>query len=297
MKKINNFKDYFINEKEIKKYQPKSNSELKELVKDLNIHLGDIDVSKIDDFSEVFVRDKRKNFDGLETWDMSKAKNLARMFAWCENFNHNINNWDVSNVTKMDSLFEGCDKFNQPLDKWNVSKVRTMEYIFGGCENFNQPLNSWNVSNCDSFQGSFHNCKKFNQPLNNWKLGKVFCTSKMFYGTKSFNQNLSMWDSSEWSSYRHMFYNSGCELKNQPYLRAYYWRGFKEPANKTIPATEKQIKYAEFLSKVTKIDLPKDYKNDKDGLTKWISDASMRKDQLDAERRSKIVYFNQGRRK
>ncbi|GLH58720.1 hypothetical protein [Helicobacter ailurogastricus] len=37
-----------------KRYSPKANAELKELAKDENVYLGEIDVSAVEDMSEVF---------------------------------------------------------------------------------------------------------------------------------------------------------------------------------------------------------------------------------------------------
>ena len=47
----------------IKKYKPNSLQELKELVSDKSVHLGDIDTSLITDMTELFKDSTRKNFD------------------------------------------------------------------------------------------------------------------------------------------------------------------------------------------------------------------------------------------
>ncbi|WP_281769759.1 BspA family leucine-rich repeat surface protein, partial [Helicobacter ailurogastricus] len=104
-----------------KRYFPKTNEELKELVKDENIHLGEIDVSGVEDMSGVFSDSQRQNFEGLESWDVSKVKNMTGMFAGAKHFNHDISSWDVSKVNSMKGMFScGCKNFNQPLDKWDV---------------------------------------------------------------------------------------------------------------------------------------------------------------------------------
>lgn len=64
----------------IKKYKPNSLQELKELVSDKSVHLGDIDTSLITDMTELFKDSTRKNFDGLETWDTSNVTTMERMF-------------------------------------------------------------------------------------------------------------------------------------------------------------------------------------------------------------------------
>ena len=49
----------------IKKYKPNSLQELKELVSDKSVHLGDIDTSLITDMTELFKDSTRKNFEKL----------------------------------------------------------------------------------------------------------------------------------------------------------------------------------------------------------------------------------------
>ena len=130
----------------IKKYKPNSLQELKELVSDKSVQLGDIDTSLITDMTELFKDSTRKNFDGLETWDTSNVTTMERMFHRAKYFNHPIGNWDVSSVTNMECIFCGCSNFNQPLGDWDVSSVTNMESMFGCCSSFNQPLNDWDVS-------------------------------------------------------------------------------------------------------------------------------------------------------
>ena len=88
--------------------QPKTRSELKEIIKDRiskegpNCDLNDIDVSLITDMSGLFYVSK---------------------------FTGDISGWDVSNVTKMSSMFF-MSKFNGDISKWNVSSVEDMDYMF-----------------------------------------------------------------------------------------------------------------------------------------------------------------------
>ena len=82
----------------MKKYKPETKTELKKLVFTDGIKLNYVDTSLIKDMSNLFYKSKRKDFEGIE-------------------------DWDVSNVTNMDSLFRQCEKLNQPFDKWNTSNV------------------------------------------------------------------------------------------------------------------------------------------------------------------------------
>lgn len=152
----------------IKKYKPNSLQELKELVSDKSVHLGDIDTSLITDMTELFKDSTRKNFDGLETWDTSNVTTMERMFHRAKYFNHPIGNWDVSSVTNMESMFGTCGKFNQPLNDWDVSKVRKISCMFCEAESFNQPLDRWNTSEVREMSWTFAGCTKFNQDISSW---------------------------------------------------------------------------------------------------------------------------------
>ena len=99
----------------MKKFFPKNRYELKELVKNQSIYLGDICTSAITDMGNLFLRAKRKNFSGIESWD-------------------------TSNVITMEDMFARCTSFNIPIGCWNVSKVKDMSFMFYKCATFNQPL-------------------------------------------------------------------------------------------------------------------------------------------------------------
>ena len=129
------------------KFTPKNKAKLKNLIKNKNIYLGDIDTRKITDMSELFFISNRKDFSGIENWDTSNVKNMRAMFFGCSDFNQNISSWNVSNVVNMNQMFMWCNNFNQPLNAWDVSNVEYMLEMFSGCESFNQPLDAWDVSN------------------------------------------------------------------------------------------------------------------------------------------------------
>ena len=119
------------------KYSPKTKEELKALVKDESINLGDIDTSKITDMSELFQYSKRDNFSGIENWDVSNVTDMSAMFHGALSFNQDISKWDVSNVVWMGDMFNRAISFNQDIGKWNVSKVKNMKDMF-----YNSPLSN-----------------------------------------------------------------------------------------------------------------------------------------------------------
>ena len=128
------------------KYTPKSKEELKYLVQDESIYLGDIDTSNITDMLQLFAYTKRRDFSGIDSWDTSKVVDMCWMFHSAISFNENINSCDTSNVISMFGMFKGAERFNQPLDKWDTSSVVNMAEMFNGAKSFNQNIDSWNVS-------------------------------------------------------------------------------------------------------------------------------------------------------
>jgi len=86
----------------------------------------------------------------INNWDVSRVKNMYRMFGNAWAFNQPINNWDMSSVTDTFEMFHNAKMFNQPLDKWNMSNVRTVRNMFtvpwtGPFMRFNQDLSSWDL--------------------------------------------------------------------------------------------------------------------------------------------------------
>ncbi|WP_220101903.1 BspA family leucine-rich repeat surface protein [Helicobacter sp. 11-8110] len=67
--------------------KPKNRAELRELVKDNDIYLNDINTSAISYMRALFKDVKRKNFSGIEYWDTSNVITMEGMFAGCKHFN------------------------------------------------------------------------------------------------------------------------------------------------------------------------------------------------------------------
>ena len=112
-----------VNERPKYNYHPKTNGELKNLIKQLIKERGnegdfnDIDTSKITDISYLFYMD---NFNGdISKWDVSNVKDMMGTFYGCESFNQDISNWNVSNVKNNHKIFYNCPirKKHQPKFK------------------------------------------------------------------------------------------------------------------------------------------------------------------------------------
>ena len=84
---------------------PQTREELAELVHDDDVHLGSINTSRITDMSYLFSTcnkstdepglPERRNYFGIETWDVSHVEDMAMMFKNADSFNYKLpNNWN-----------------------------------------------------------------------------------------------------------------------------------------------------------------------------------------------------------
>ena len=196
-----------------KKYVPQNKAELKELVRDESVYLGDIDTSGIFDMSELFAAENcerrcqeiRKDYSGIELWDTSSVESMELMFSGASHFNKSLNEWDTRNVKTMRRMFWEATRFNQPLDKWDVSGVEDMSGMFYQAKSFNHPLEGWNVGLVRDMSFMFAGAEAFNQPLNRWNVENVEDMREMFSFAISFNQPLDLWDISKVRDMNAMF--------------------------------------------------------------------------------------------
>ncbi|TKX34684.1 BspA family leucine-rich repeat surface protein [Campylobacter taeniopygiae] len=106
---------------------------LKMLVKIDEINLGLLDVSKLKDLSKVFERSYRKDYSGIETWDVSKVTNFNSCFKEAIYFNHDISTWNVSKVISMEETFRKAICFDQCLDNWELANLKECKNAFLEC--------------------------------------------------------------------------------------------------------------------------------------------------------------------
>lgn len=72
-------------------YVPDNRIELEILLKDESISLENIDIRKIDNLSRLFYLYPRKDYSGIEKWDVSHVKDMTDMF--CSVDSENIPSW------------------------------------------------------------------------------------------------------------------------------------------------------------------------------------------------------------
>jgi len=134
-----NFRINRDSEKNVYSYFPKTKDELIEIIadhyKNNTYDLNDIDVSQIEDFSDLFFDDENT---GNPKFDISR--------------------WDVSNSENFEWMFYSCSNFNCDLSNWNVSKGINFKKMFYKCKNFNSDLSQWNVNNGEYFLDMFYKC-------------------------------------------------------------------------------------------------------------------------------------------
>lgn len=171
-----------------KKYHPKSKIELRRLILDEEVELGEIDTSKITDMSHLFEPtlsggdQARFFYEGIESWDVSNVTDMSYMFCYARNFNADISKWNVSKVKNMRGMFQFATSFNQDISMWDVSNVENMASMFYDASAFNQNLDAWDVSKVKTMRFMFMYARYFEKkPI--WDMSNVEDEVGMYYGS------------------------------------------------------------------------------------------------------------------
>lgn len=201
-----------------------------------NAPIGDWDVSKVQDFSEMFsaanipnspaltqpAPSPAMNFNQpLDQWNTENATTFRRMFAGATQFNKGISTWNTSNVTDLSMMFYYAKAFNQPLyldgtSSWDVRRVTTTAMMFFGANAFNSSLQGWRPTALQSMNRMFAFAKSFDQPLS-WNAETPALTQfeEVFYSAENFNSPLQL-DLGKVTSFNRAF--SRATRFNQPLI-------------------------------------------------------------------------------
>ena len=131
--------DKFHNKEELKEYLK---SEIEKQGE--NVVIRNLDVSLIEDLSDLFYEYRNIRTLDLSGWKTSNVENMKDMF-FSSHFNGDISQWDVSRVVDMGFMFYSSD-FNGDISDWNVSRVVDMDMMFEKSK-FSGDLSKWDVSN------------------------------------------------------------------------------------------------------------------------------------------------------
>ena len=130
----------------------------------------------------------------VSTWDVSKARDMGKMFHEASRFQGDVSEWDVSKVRNMSAMFWDAGVFNGDVSNWDVGRVEDMSSMFSGAKAFNQDLGMWNVSKVTTMADMFLNAERFNGDVDRWVVSGVFVMRAMFRGASQFDRDLGLWD-------------------------------------------------------------------------------------------------------
>ena len=178
------------------KYFPQDKIQLKALVDDFSVDLGDIDTSRITSMSFLFADSFRPNYRGLDKWDTSSVRDMKFMFKAALYFDDTIpfiDEWDTSKVEHMDYMFASVGGGQLDIGKWDTSSVTSMQGMFHFARHFNSPIDKWNVAKVKDMSKMFYGADEFAQDLNQWQVNDECNTTDMFVGAPYMEQNPPLW--------------------------------------------------------------------------------------------------------
>ena len=149
-------KDKFHAKEELMKYLK---SEIKRQGE--NVVIKNLDVSLIDDLSELFYDCESIRTLDLFGWKTSNIKNMNRIFSGCFKLESlDVSGWDTSNVDNISHMFWWCENLESlDLSGWDTSKVTDMYRLFSNCKNLTSlDLSGWDTSSIIYIDSMFENC-------------------------------------------------------------------------------------------------------------------------------------------
>ena len=144
-------------------------------------------------------------YNASDAPDLSRVRDMERMFAEAPSFDGDLSSWDVSGVRDMSYLFQDATSFGSDLSDWDVSRVTDMDGMFWNASSFDSDLSDWDVSRVTNMYGMFASASSFDSDLSDWDVSRVTDMANMFNRTSSFDSDLSDWDVSRVTNMYAMF--------------------------------------------------------------------------------------------
>lgn len=154
----------------------------------------------------------------LENLDISQIDDLSEVFSYSI-YNGDLSKWNTTNAQYMDAMFYNSEFNNDSLRDWDVSNVKSMIGMFSW-SNFNGDLSGWNFKSLIRISNIFGNSSFNNNSISNWDLKNVMELDFMF-SSSNFNGNIHKFEFNKnadcdyiFGFNQHMYikYNNGEEI-------------------------------------------------------------------------------------
>lgn len=177
-----------------KLYFPQNKEELIELLKDVNIPLESIDVTKINDMSYLFSDTYgRENLEGLDQWDV-RATNMKFMFSnskikkypqWYLDYILKNPTFTPKNRKELNKIMKDSRVNNVEIDVSNIKDFSGLfDTLFYGFSNY-AGVEYWDMRNAEDLSDMFARCgDDIPEGIKNWKLPNVKTMKNMFLNSK-----------------------------------------------------------------------------------------------------------------
>lgn len=163
--------------------EPKSNNELKELIKS-GAELSKIYVGDVSDFSGIFEGFKG-DISGALSWDTWHVEDMSEIFKGADLKGISLSSWAVNNVKSLKSAFENASGICG-IEGWETDSLENIDSAFKNCVDFELDLREWRTEQINSLNNAFENCAKFDgASLNDWSLALNFSANNAFKGAKN----------------------------------------------------------------------------------------------------------------
>ena len=126
-----------------------------------NVVIRNLDVSLLEDLSELFEGTNGVKTLDLSGWKTSNVKDMRYMFHNCQSLESlDLSGWDTSNVEDMRLMFDWCKNLKSlDLSSWDTSGVKDMHNMFWYCVSLESlDVTGWDTSNVEDMGDMFSNC-------------------------------------------------------------------------------------------------------------------------------------------